>query len=187
MRLLIRPTGGISPTELAVSKPSVCQFQNVSSDGEFSYSCGGMPIGKTTVAFSATKAGCPVSHTVSFAVNRTYTPCTLCQDCIAAFQALPPSIRSSTDPFQVSRDFYTYCINNASYPDAACTGLKADVASSLEGNLAKRPAAVCLRMGVCSATAKCNATALDSVTAPLDACSANGLVGGGAVRVDGEF
>lgn len=90
----------------------------------------------------------------------------------------------------MSRGFVSYCIN-ASYPKADCEALGKDVGASLQGNLGKRPAAVCSRLGLCSATLACNASALNStdnsaVTGQLDMCTKTGLIGGPVVRIDGE-
>jgi hypothetical protein len=104
----------------------------------------------------------------------------------ARSQALPASARADQDPYSVARAFAAFCVN-ASRPLAACASVASDVAASMAGNLAKRPAAVCARLGACGLGLNCSAvTAADAgVSGPLDACSATGLADGPAVRADG--
>lgn len=132
--------------------------------------------------------------TISYLLLTPSTPSTTCRVLPYPFiplQALPAAVRNASDAFEVSRGFVAHC-TNMSYPTDACTALGVDVGGSLNGNLAKRPAAVCSRLGLCSATVGCNATAPSIVNpsvfskGPLDVCTASGLLGGPLVRVDGE-
>jgi hypothetical protein len=70
---------------------------------------------------------------------------------------------------------------SAGQDPAACTLLANDISQSMDGNLARRPAAMCYRMGACIAERMCNGTISNNgtlVTVPLDTCSATGLLGG---------
>ncbi len=105
-------------------------------------------------------------------------------------QALPSAVRSETDPFLVANGFASYCTSSTrllpDYITPVCSAASYDVSMSLAGNLAKRPAAICARLGACKPTTNCTAPALGGSSAvALDACTANGLVGGAAVRADG--
>ena len=95
-----------------------------------------------------------------------------------------PSVNSTDDFNWVAAVFAFHCVNST-FDEGLCTGLSKQVALSMDYNLARRPAAVCSRLGVCDPTLSCTSAAGTPIV--LDMCSVNGLAGGAAVRPNGEI
>lgn len=87
-----------------------------------------------------------------------------------------------TDAAQVALDVEAAC-SAANFPAADCALLARAVSMTPQGNLGKRPAALCARLRQCDLSSTCilpfNSNTTDK--RPLDACTANGLVGGASV------
>jgi hypothetical protein len=72
---------------------------------------------------------------------------------------------------------------DGSYGARPCQQLGDAIRASLRGNMGRRPGALCRALGACAAGAPCNATAKSSatgtsITAGIDACTLEGVVGG---------
>jgi hypothetical protein len=112
----------------------------------------------------------------------TRSDCQKCKDCLGAVN---PWIASRAvgviDGFALATAFAANCTDSLTANDVfKCRGITSAIAYSLNGNLAKRAGAICMRLGNCSAeaaSASCNVTA----TARLDLCTQEGNVGGTAL------
>ena len=155
--------------------------------------------------------GLPERHAGAHGVEAPRFPsaCSMCRACPACLGAtipisyvrlsldnaslLPPppplSLRAENNSLAVAFGFLPYCIK-AAYPVTLCTSASSEVAASLNGNLAKRPAAICSMMGACTPALNCSvpagSTSGSNGTGALDMCSSTGAAGGAAVRLDGK-
>ncbi|KAF6254424.1 hypothetical protein COO60DRAFT_1642347 [Scenedesmus sp. NREL 46B-D3] len=112
------------------------------------------------------------------------TPCARCRNCFVVARTFAAGQQAQTNPTAVAAAFRTFCVSQGrSLED--CSGFAMDIEASHQGNLGKRPALICQKMGQCTAdlsTTDCtlipadNATNATPVTAAhLTLCSSNGV------------
>lgn len=159
------------------------------------YKCVGFGPGNHAVEFSNGNVnGCPVTDTVLLTVvagsEFDQAPaaggaCKECSSCLKAAQKfVKDTVQAADSAAQVSTKFAaeTWCA--PTYGDAACLRLERKIAASKDGNLGRRPAAICYHLGACEPSRGCIGTAANetnaniTISAPLDVCTGNGLVGG---------
>lgn len=98
-------------------------------------------------------------------------------------QAVARNVTAASTAFDAGNLFQAACISSGR-DEGACTLLAKDVASSIDGNLGKRPAALCYRLAECDPALQCNGSytsAGTTTSGALDLCTATGLVNGPAV------
>ncbi|GBF88175.1 hypothetical protein Rsub_00887 [Raphidocelis subcapitata] len=105
---------------------------------------------------------------------------------------MPEDMRTLYDPYDVAIAFEAWCRNfeglAAGFDHESCSAVTTEMVEAypLDGNLAKRPGAVCRRMQICDPAAPCVVPANVSGGGPqpevLDTCSATGLADGPPVR-----
>jgi hypothetical protein len=122
------------------------------------------------------------------------SPCQRCISCLTSAQGMVAAAVAAATASSTSLGdaFYTWC-SGRGYALSSCRDVKAAVAASYGGNLARRAGALCTRLG---AEAGCSAVADDATCAPslasfsanattlkgaLDACTLEGISGGSQV------
>jgi hypothetical protein len=108
--------------------------------------------------------------------------CSGCQECIDTFGYLASNIPDAATAAEITEAVLATC-NEAAYDASKCQQAAAAVAASMQGNIGRRPAAVCRRLGACAPGAPCNVTVVSSVTrqvvtAMVDECTIDGVVNG---------
>jgi hypothetical protein len=110
------------------------------------------------------------------------SPCESCSQCIKGLQGFVTDV--SRDAATAAAAFLVRCLTSFRPGDVlACRDISSAIAYSLDGNLAKRPAALCARLGNCSAEVLSTSTSC-SITMPNlpvgrpDTCSVEGITGG---------
>jgi hypothetical protein len=93
------------------------------------------------------------------------------------------TILPSDNAAAVADKFEAAC-DKSRRPYATCTNVGRLVLASKNGNLARRPAALCMRLGECMPELACTLEATNATnssltyTGALDACSVSGVAGG---------
>jgi hypothetical protein len=112
------------------------------------------------------------------------TPCLQCQTCFKDMRAVALAQVSETNPATVAASFKAVCDNNAklNLDPVVCSTVALQVEGSFQGNLAKRPVAVCRALNLCNATdigGSCSfndtATVVALTAATADACTTDGI------------
>lgn len=112
------------------------------------------------------------------------TPCAKCRNCFVAARTFAAVQQAQTSSAAVAAAFTTFCVGQGQTPEA-CNSFAVEIEASYQGNLGKRPALICRKMGDCAAAlsaANCtliaanNATNATAITAAdLRLCSSNGV------------
>jgi hypothetical protein len=112
------------------------------------------------------------------------TPCAKCRNCFAAAHTFAAGQQSQTSASAVSAAFKSLCVGQGKTLEA-CNAFAVEIEASYQGNLGKRPALICRKMGECAAALSAtnctlipannvtNATAITA--ADLTLCSSNGV------------
>lgn len=109
------------------------------------------------------------------------TPCKACQDCYTVMSAFATSQLTVIDPVVMAADFKKECEKWINPVD--CSVVAAQVQASFQGNLGKRPVAICKALKTCNSTEtgacvlRANLTAAEvAVTAEnADSCTINSM------------
>jgi hypothetical protein len=109
-------------------------------------------------------------------------PKVACETCLRAMQpwvdTVPAIDAIVNTPGNIGADFSTEC-KRLRFAPAVCDRVQQAIASSLEGNLARRAGALCLAMGECkpaNLTGDLNATITTAYVGPFSRCSKHGVV-----------
>ncbi|GBF98657.1 hypothetical protein Rsub_11651 [Raphidocelis subcapitata] len=185
----------LTKDDVTVNKDG-CAFASASADGRrLTYTCANVAVGVHTVTFSTEKFGCAYETSVQLTVQSgsqldvapAVTKDTLCKPCLACIKSMQElsldTIRAQDTAAQAADKFEAHC-DATGRPYARCTLVGRDVLASLDGNLARRPAALCFRLGECDASLDCKGENLNVTTgnltnevSSLDACSITGVAG----------
>lgn len=165
---------------------------------KITFLCAGLPAGRHTVLFTnGNLNGCAASASVELTVVAgnvfdqppAESACKACDTCLAATQAFAKSNVSAGDAAAaVASKFRAFCLATPAFGGpASCLAVEREIAASKDGNLGRRPAALCFRLGACEPARGCIGKAVnetntnETISAMLDPCTANGLVGGATV------
>jgi hypothetical protein len=112
------------------------------------------------------------------------TPCARCRNCFTAARTFAAGQQAQTSSAAVAAAFRTFCTGQGKTLED-CSGFAMEIEASHQGNLGKRPALICRKMGECTAqisTTNCtlipanNVTNATAITAMhLTLCSSNGV------------
>lgn len=104
-------------------------------------------------------------------------------------QTFTGAVDSSANAAAVANAFEAACrTSGRDTPD--CISVTRQISASKDGNLGRRPAALCFRLGECLPSLACVGSAKNAsnvnqtLTGELDACTASGIKGGAAVGAD---
>lgn len=120
------------------------------------------------------------------------TPCLKCQTCFKTMSAVALARKDEVNPATVAASFKDACDKDAKLKldPVLCSTVALQVERSFQGNLAKRPAAVCRALNLCNATAiggSCNinftTTEVALTPANVDACTIDGIAYGQGGRM----
>lgn len=106
--------------------------------------------------------------------------CVLCDECVDAFAPFSASQEGVTSATDIAAAFTPFC-TSLGYTQLECGAVASLIQNSLNGNLGKRPAAICTRLNECptSDVRNCTITAgSDPTELPLDQCTLEGVEGG---------
>lgn len=105
------------------------------------------------------------------------TPCKACRDCISAMQPFTSTVLSNQTADQVANAFYTFCLGTGR-TSAGCFDVQFAISGTKNGNLGRRPGAICkeLEEGCNQDLGSCTITG-----STLDVCSQDGLATGSLV------
>lgn len=110
--------------------------------------------------------------------------CISCKSCINLANTFVNSLPSNARAAGVGTAWLDYCTSQGIASPFMCSQLATNIRQSYNGNLGRRPAALCSWLNICPypwytfwGYQGCNAT-VNGVTAGLDQCTTNGIVGG---------